>query len=428
MGVEKRKNKRGYFAGRARLVSAAAIILLVLCPRQGRSEEEADEEAGLFLDRSLSGIRFGVLAYLDYSAGRTGLPEGEEENYNLFSVTRGYFTVKKSMTDWMGMRLTMDVRQESGDAGSKLEGSYVARLKYFYAELEAPDLGFLTDMRSEIGLSHMPWLDFEEHINPYRCQGTMAIERAHVFNSADLGAGVLGYLGGRLEQAEEVTGSPYYDGRRGSWHVGVYNGGGYHAVEKNQNKVVEGRVTLRPLPDHVPGLQVSWLGIYGEGNAAEDDVIKLSSGDTIALDEVPDYVVQDVMLSFQHPAIIITAQYFTARGNQAGSWVDPGGDALRTEGWSVFGNVKVPGTQGKANIFARYDWFDQDPEDEWAEDTAFASVIGGVAFDLYKHNLLLLAYEATRYEDDAGPKGKPPVMDNDLADDQKFQAVWQIKF
>ena len=56
-------------------------------------------------------------------------------------------------------------------------------------------------MKTEVGLGHIPWLDFEESVNPYRCQGTMAIERAGVFNSADLGVSIRGDFGGKLEDA-----------------------------------------------------------------------------------------------------------------------------------------------------------------------------------------------------------------------------------
>ncbi len=54
--------------------------------------------------------------------------------------------------------------------------------------------------------------------------------------------------------------------------------------------------------------------------------------------------------------------------------------------------------------------------------------IGGLAYDIYKGNLLLLAYETTDYGDDAGKKGKIPVVDHRLGDDHKGQAVMQIKF
>jgi hypothetical protein len=272
-------------------------------------------------------------------------------------------------------------------------------------------------MKSEIGLGHIPWLDFEEHINPYRCQGTMAIERAGVFNSADAGVSLRGYLGGKLEDAEEKTGSHYYDGRYGGWHVGVYNGAGYHAEEENENKVIEGRLTLRPLPDVIPGIQVSCFGIYGEGNDNDNP-----AGDW------PDYVVGMGMFSYQNPWVILTGQYFTTQGNAKGTWVDASGDALQTAGYSFFGNLKFPVFDGKLSLFARYDHFDQDTDEKIGDQAEYDLYIGGLACDIYKGNLLLLAYETTDYGDDAGKKGKIPAVDNRLGDDHKVQAVLQIKF
>jgi hypothetical protein len=40
----------------------------------------------------------------------------------------------------------------------------------------------------------------------------------------------------------------------------------------------------------------------------------------------------------------------------------------------------------------------------------------------------MLVYETTDYGDDAGKKGSVPEADNNLGDDHKIQAVWQIKF
>lgn len=411
------------FLGFNRLPRTLYSLVLLIAVSLLATTVRAEEEANQTVDKSLLGLKLGVLAYVDYSEGEMPLPNGKEMYYNRFGLTRGYFTVKKSMTDWMGMRLTMDVKQESKASGAKLNGSYVVRMKYFYAELKPEDFGFFTNMKSEIGLGHIPWLDFEEHINPYRSQGTMAIETAHVFNSADLGVSLRGYFGGKLEGAEEKTGSHYYDGRLGSWHIGIYNGGGYHEVENNQNKLAEGRVTIRPLPGLIPGLQLSYLGIFGEGNQAKAAVVG-----SITLKNIPDYQVNNYMLSFEHPMVVITGQYYTTEGNQSGTWIEPDGDALDTEGWSVFGNFKIPGTNGKANIFGRYDWFDQDPDDEWAKDTEYAMTVAGLAFDLYKHNLLLLVWENTDYEDDANTKGKLPKVGNDLGKEEKIQVVWQIKF
>jgi len=375
-----------------------------------KAHGKAKGDKHMALPKGLKGVSVGMLAYIDYSSGVEPEHGDDESSYNEFRLTRGYFTVKKELFPWMHTRVTIDTHQDD-------TGDYKNRLKYLYAELRPPDFGLFTDMKSEIGLGHIPWLDFEEHINPYRCQGTMAIERAGTFNSADTGVSLRGYFGGKLKDAAEKTGSHYYDGRYGSWHLGVYNGSGYHASEENNNKALEGRLTVRPLPDVIPGLQLSYFGICGEGNK------EASNGD------YPDYNVNLGMLSYEHPRATITAQYFQTEGHAKGNWVDPvTGDALETAGYSFFGKVKLPVLDEKLSLFARYDHFDQDDDDKIADDTAYDMFMSGLAWDVYKGNLLMLVYETTDYEDNAGKKTKVPEVDSALGDDHRIQAVWQIKF
>jgi hypothetical protein len=155
------------------------------------------------IPEALEGLSLSGLAYVDYSNGVQPEPGDGDKSYNDFTLTRGYITLQKTMLPWMSARFTLDIHKESDT------GDYNERVKYLYAELRPADIGFLTQMKSEIGLGHIPWLDFEEHINPYRCQGTMAIERAHVFNSADTGISIRGNLGGRLEDAKAKTGNSH---------------------------------------------------------------------------------------------------------------------------------------------------------------------------------------------------------------------------
>lgn len=373
-------------------------------------QKEEAKDKGLVLPKGLRGIKVGMLAYIDYSNGVTPESHDSESSYNHFRLTRGYLTVKKELLPWMHTRITIDTHQDD-------TGDYKERIKYLYAELRPPDLGPFTDMKSEIGIGHIPWLDFEEHINLYRCQGTMAVERAGTFNSADAGVSLRGYLGGKLEDAEENTGSHYYDGRHGSWHLGVYNGAGYHAKEVNNNKVVEGRLTWRVLPDLVPGLQLSYFGKYGEGNDKDS-----------TYEEYPDYMVNLGMLSYEHPWVVLTGQYFQTEGNAKGKWVDTLGKALATEGYSCYANVKLPVLDRKLSVIARYDYFDQDSDDKLADASDYEMYIGGLAWDVYKGNMLLVMYEQTDYGKNAGKKGKLPEIDNRLGDDHKVQVVWQIKF
>jgi hypothetical protein len=363
---------------------------------------------------AVEGVKFETLAYLDYSYGQTALADDQEADFNRFAVTRGYFTFKKQATPWFSVRYTLDVHQDE-------TGDYKRRDKYLYAEFKPKDTGFFTHLKAEVGMGHMPWLDFEEHINPYRCQGTMAIERAGTFNSADLGVSLAGYLGAELDDAKQRTGNSHYAGCHGSWHLGIYNGGGYHAAENNQNKVLEGRLTVRPAPDALPGLQLSYLGIFGEGNVAQTE------SDNKAEGEPPDYLVNLGMLSFEHPSLVLTAQYFATEGNAKGSWV-AGQAALKTEGYSVFGNFRIPTADSRWSLFGRYDHFDADKDHVIADQTAYDMILGGIVCDVHKGNLLMLVYETTDYEAHAGGKGKIPTEEAlNLGKDQKIQVVYQIK-
>ncbi len=367
--------------------------------------------------KALRGLKFQMLSYLDYSAGESAGSHGAQKSYNRFTIKRGYFRVTKKMTSWLGGHLTYDVHQDDS-------GDWKPRLKYLFAYFKPSDLGILTDMKAEVGLGHIPWLDFEEHVNPYRCQGTMAIERAGTFNSADLGVSIRGNFGGELEDAAAKTGNHHYAGRYGSWHLGVYNGAGYHGHERNGNKVVEGRLTIRPLPDLIPGLQLSYFGLYGEGNKKAE-----------ANGEYPDYQVHMGYLSYEHPRMIFTAQYFVSEGNKDGKWLQPDGDALWTENYSFFVNVKPPvygispWLDRKLNFFFRYDHVDRDKDNKIADDAEYDLYIGGGALEIFHGNYILADYEYTDYGDDFGNKhSAAPSPGNKPGNEHKFQMVYQLKF
>ncbi len=367
------------------------------------------------MPKALKGLKFRMLTYFDYSIGEHAASHGKQKSYNEFAIKRGYFRVDKKINSWLAAHLTYDIHQDD-------EGDWKTRLKYLYAQIKPKDLGFLTHMKAEIGLGHIPWLDFEEHVNPYRCQGTMAIERAGTFNSADLGLSIRGYFGEELEDAATKTGNHHYAGRYGSWHIGVFNGSGYHSKEDNNNKVIEGRFTLRPLPDLLPGLQFSYFGLYGEGN-------KKVNG------EYPDYQVHLGFLSYEHPRLILTGQYFTTQGNKDGKWVDSKGDALWTEGYSLFLNMKPPvytissWLDGRFNLFFRYDHIDRDKDAKIADDATYDLYIGGVAIEVIHGNYILVDYEHTDFGDDFGNKHKDaPEVDNKPGDEHKLQFVYQLKF
>lgn len=428
------------------------------------AEQKVEKKAADFkVPEVLKGLKVGVLAYVDYSVGNRPIfyrpnPTAAwnaftpytrtrgHVGWNDFRLTRGYLNIAKEITPWLHARYTPDIHQDN-------TGDWKFRTKYLYAEFRPPDLGkVLTHMKSEVGMGHIPWLDFEEHINPYRCQGTMAIERAGLMNSADLGVNIRGYFGGRLANAQEVIGDDHYDGRYGSWHLGVYNGSGYHAPENNENKPVEYRVTVRPLPDYLPGFQASYFGLYGKGNASSADRF----GAPFA-NYYPDWIVHLGFLSYQHPWFTLTAQTWGAKGNQSGNWVTQvnmplsGGyygagrraNSLWTRGYSLFGDVKVPlkiKNDYRLHAFYRTDWFNADSAQEIARSAKYTKLITGLAYQIYKKNMLLLVYEKTWYGRDygapngAGYNGAGGAVASrltngaHLGDDERFQVVLQIAY
>ena len=373
-----------------------------------------DQEKATFRDtlkkevipKALEGLSIGTLSYADYSGGR----EKDGQSYNRFTLTRGYIIVKKQLTPWLSFRITPDITQDDS-------GDFKLRLKYLYAQLQPPDVAFLTDMKAEIGMGHIPWLDFEEHINPYRVQGTMFIERAGTFNSADIGISIQGNIGGQLDKEYQSSVSNYYAGRWGSWHVGGYNGAGYHAKEANENKIPEVRITLRPLPDWVPGLQVSYFGLFGQGNALAGN------------NDYPDFNVNLAMLSYQSEWVTFTGQYARTLGNQKGAMVDALGRALRTEGYSLFLDGKLPLLDKQFSLFGRYDHFDPDTKD-WVTsgDDSYDIALGGLSWEFYHHCLALLVYEYTWFEKNNAGLGKVPALNSDLDDDHRIQVAMQISF
>jgi hypothetical protein len=375
--------------------------------------------------KAFKGLSVGALAYIHYEVGKKGAPNDIQTSFNDFTLTRGYLDVKKAITPWLGARLTTDLTRvgsttvgnadntgsTNGEAGS---GDWEVRIKYLYAYYKPSDFLFLTNMTGEFGQGHIPWLDFEEHINPYRCVDNMFIEKAGVLNSADIGVNLQGNLDGKLADAKARTGNSHYIGRYGTWHVGVYNGGGYHASEQNGNKPVEGRITVRPLPNSLPGLQLSYFGITGKGNVASD---------------APDYDVNLGMISYQNPSVILTAQYMTTKGNSSGSWVE-NGNALKTAGYSFFGAYHLPMLERKLSLFGRYDHFDNDKDNKVAagDDATYDLYMAGLSYDIYKGNMVVLNYEGTTYGNDSGGLGKAPVIGNNLGNDGKVMLVYQFAF
>ena len=352
-----------------------ALMALLTCGPSGAVAADAGDRGTtdkdnhqLELPKGLEGLSIGTLAYVSYQDGT----DASGEDYSKFVLKRGYVNIKKKVTRNLEVRITPDVHLDSS-------GDYKVRLKYLYAKFKWDGNEVIAKPYLEFGVAHMPWLDFEEHINRFRLQDTMFMERNGLFNSADAGVMFGANLGASLDEDYVKNVNDHYAGRWGSFQVGVFNGGGYHAAEKNTNKVIEGRFTLRPLPDAVPGLQVSVLGIDGEGNRPAESGVK-----------APDWKVLTGMLSYESRLVVATAQFYEGEGNQKGIFVGADGMATEQDGYSFFAEVRCARHE-EWSVFARYDSFDTDTEDP-ASDVK-DRWIGGLAWQFHKGNYWVLDYD-----------------------------------
>jgi hypothetical protein len=332
--------------------------------------------------KALKGFKFGLLWYLSYQGG-------EEKNGTDFSrgvLKRGYLTVQKEFLPWFSARLTTDVTQvtdqakdSNGKVYSDFDGSIAVRIKYLFGQFNLPDIAFLTKPFIEFGQVHMPWLDYEENLNWYRCQDTMFVERNNTFNSADIGINFVSLLGGVMDEEYQKNVNSAYPGRYGSIALAVMNGSGYHASENNKNKVLEGRFTLRPLPDVIPGLQFSYFGTTGKGNK----------------DTNPKWTTNLAFSSFESEPIVLTGQYYWGIGNQSGA------DENKKEGYSFFTELKLynmfKDSLNRFSIIGRYDHFD--PDTRTAKDDNNRT-IAGIAYYLDKphKNMILIDYDHVDYK------------------------------
>jgi hypothetical protein len=331
---------------------------------------------------TLPHVTLGGLAYISYQNG-----DKNDQAYSKVLVKRAYVDTKAKILPYLSARATFDITQDS-------TGDWKSRFKYAYGAFSTDRIGFIASPVIEFGLDHMPWLDFEESINNFRMQDEMFMERNGIFNSADVGLLVGGYFGGEMPAEYKKDVASGYPGKYGSFQIGVYNGAGYHASEANTNKVLEGRITIRPVPDVIPGLQFTYFGINGKGNTVLE----------------PDWTLNVGMISFQSTWAVITGQYIDGKGAQSGTAVDAQGNSLKRNGWSGFVEAKLT---KQWSLIARYDNFNANTD---ASDQTQKRTIGGIAYKLGHNNVILVDYDQLKYDQ----AGKPT--------DKRGQVTLQVAF
>lgn len=362
------------------LVATVGIFMLFFSSFLWAQDDAMDAYLGV------KDVRIGGQWFLSYLTGKVD----DGPAVNEFAIRRGYINIYKDLNDHLSGRITPDISVDHEGDGL---GDVELRLKYVHLITRLKDFAFFTKPCFEFGLVHRPWLEFEQSINSYRVQGTMFIERVKILNSADFGLTFFSLLGGELEEEYQKNVSKAFPGKYGSIAIGVYNGGGYHAIEENNNKTIESRVSLRPLHAILPGLQVSYYGGFGKGNSMYE----------------PQWTLNGAMLSYEAPRFIFTGQAYAGVGNSYGHYVDDNNVAKSHNGYSVFGEFKMPSR--KVSLVTRYDyWNGNDGED--VEDRFSA----GIAYRFAQKSRVVIDYELFR--------------DRTISDEVHgaFEAAFEVKF
>lgn len=302
-------------------------------------------------------VTFGVLSYLQYD-----VELHEQEGYNAFEVTRGYFDVKAKLSDRIRVRFTTNVRPTTD---AKLEANLTARLEYAYLDAAVND-------RTSIlfGMHETPWLTFEESINRYRVQGQMLAEREGLIpGPSDLGAAAV-YRRPRLEA-----------------HVGIYNGEGYGRAEIDKFKSLQGRATGTVYANDTNQSRVRLSGFYSYGWYAKDRPRNVGI----------------VMGSYESPHVVVTGQYLSATDNPFVV------TDVERQGMSFFGEARM-GATGWAGL-GRVDFFNPDADKE--NDNERRYIIGGAHWSQLPHGrvgFVATLEQKFRIRSDSGQKTESRLL------------------
>ncbi len=302
----------------------------------------APKKKGTLVKSKASVLKFSGKHYLGFVSDNAGA-----DRTNAFETRRNYLQIKgyfaENPKDYF--RITLDTFHNTKDDG-KDKGSWEVRLKYAYLYLD----NVLPYTGVEIGQSHRPWIDYEEHHGwNYRSISKVFVEAhdgAHFTNSADLGVNF-------------KTKTDYF-----SSELGIFNGEGYHGIEDGNGLSGEWRLTghllgtgKKHVHKHDTYADVSFFGQYNTDYKAKDN----------------DFVWYGLHAVYNQPEFLLSAQYVKA---------SDGGEKVEGDGYSVNGEFRF---SENWNLLGRYDTFTLDKNDEEKE-----RMLGGISYQ-YNKNVEFIA-------------------------------------
>ena len=281
-------------------------------------------------------INLGVVIFADYTYQES--PEVQDAdknpvNVSSFNITRAYINVTGNLNHYLSFRITPDIARAGND--SALAGSQVFRLKYAYAQLNLDDWAPKGSW-IRAGITQTPYIDYFETLYRYRFQGSVFPDRLGLLTASD--AGVAAHVN--------------FPANYGDLQAGVYNGEGYNHPEVNNQKALQLRLSIRPLP-----LGGIWKGLRVTG-FVDDDHYVADARRYRAIEQV----------TFEHPRVNAGLDVLPSKDQ-----VNVRAAELDGHGWSAWATPRL--TNNGWEMLLRHDNFTPD-----RGDAAQKRNIAGIAY------------------------------------------------
>ncbi len=251
-------------------------------------------------------IKVGAVIFADYTY--TSEPtildvDGNEVHPSAFDVKRAFINVTGRLHHLIDFRVTPDIVRETGSGGSA-DGSLVLRLKYAYGQFNLDD-SWSKGSWVRLGEQPTPYVLYEEDIYRYRFQGPIFVDAEKFMTVADFG----------------VSTRYNFPGNFGDFHAGYFNGDGYTKADANDQKAIQARATLRPVPNRgvISGLRLTLF--YDADHYAQGDAKTRLVGS----------------MSFEHKHVNAGLEHLDATDQTTGASPE-----VKASGWSVWVTPRFP--------------------------------------------------------------------------------------
>ncbi len=241
---------------------AAGIFLLLGSP----AAAQVTPAAGVTPADDTPSVKVGGTIYASYvytQEPTTTDADGNVIHPSSFDITRAYINVTGNISHLISYRITPDITRESTSAtlgagekvSSSLDGSLTFRLKYTFGQFNLDDAWASKGSWARLGLQQTPYIAWMEDIYRYRFQGQLFEESEKYMTSSDFG----------------LSTQYRFPGNFGEVHGGYYNGDGYSKGDANDQKAIQIRATLRPVPNGGAIRGLRFTAFYDADNYAKND-------------------------------------------------------------------------------------------------------------------------------------------------------------